>query len=894
MNSPDNNQKSDHTPMMQQYLRIKAEHPDELLFYRMGDFYELFYDDARRAAELLDITLTTRGQSAGAPIPMAGVPYHAADGYLARLVKLGVSVAICEQIGDPAASKGPVERRVQRIVTPGTLTEEALQDAARDSLLMGVNPSGDGFGVALLNLGSGELAVAELADTAALADELARLGPTEILTPAPLPVLQGLRVAVRERDPLEFDGELGLARLTRHFGTRDLAGFGVAADSATVGAASAVLEYAKLTQCRELEHIDRLVPLGEDSVITLDAHSRRNLEIDRRLDGSEDGTLFALLNTCRTPMGARLLRRWLNAPLRDPARASARHDAVAQLQETIDLETLRRELKEVGDLERVVSRLALGRASPRDLARLRTAIDQFPRLTRLLAGEPFGEPAGEPFGKPPGESLGAIAAALPPFDDELALLRRALVEAPPAIVRDGGVIAPGYDPRLDELRNLTENAAQWLAELEQRERARTGIATLKVGYNRVHGYYIETSRAAGHEVPADYVRRQTLKNAERYITPELKAFEDEALTAQARALKLERQLFDELTARLAESVAGLSAAAAAAAELDVLASFAERARTLGWTRPGLETAPKLEIRGGWHPVVKASSSDPFVPNDLCLDDNRRMLIVTGPNMGGKSTYMRQAALMVLLAYSGSFVPAEDARLGPVDRIFTRIGASDDLAGGRSTFMVEMTETANILHNATASSLVLLDEIGRGTSTYDGLALAWATATFLARQRRAFTLFATHYFELTSLADELPATANVHLAATEHRGRIVFLHSVEPGAASQSYGIQVARLAGVPAPVLEAAQQKLAALEQQSHPNPAQADLFHPRLDAPSQSANGTGNDAPGGGSGADVIAAVDPAAAALLARLDAVNPDELTPREALSLVYELRELCGEP
>ncbi len=884
MNSPNNNQKSDHTPMMQQYLRIKAEHPDELLFYRMGDFYELFYDDARRAAELLDITLTTRGQSAGAPIPMAGVPYHAADGYLARLVKLGVSVAICEQIGDPAASKGPVERRVQRIVTPGTLTEEALQDAARDSLLMGVNPRGDVFGVAVLNLGSGELAVAELHDAAALADELARLGPSEILTPAPLPGLEGLRVAVRERDPLEFDTELGLARLTRHFGTRDLAGFGVDADSATVGAASAVLEYAKLTQCRDLQHIDRLVPLGEDSVITLDAHSRRNLEIDRRLDGSEDGTLFALLNTCRTPMGARLLRRWLNAPLRDPARVSARHEAVTRLQENVDLETLRRELREVGDLERVVSRLALGRASPRDLARLRTAIGQFPLLTRLLRSEPSGE------------RLSAIAEALPPFDDELGLLCRALVEAPPATVRDGGVIAPGYDTRLDELRNLTENAGQWLAELEQRERARTGIATLKVGYNRVHGYYIETSRAAGNEVPADYVRRQTLKNAERYIIPELKAFEDEALTAQARSLKLERQLFDELVAQLAASVAGLSTAAAAVAELDVLTTFAERARTLGWTRPELDVAPRLDIRGGWHPVVKASSPDPFVPNDLCLDDGRRMLIVTGPNMGGKSTYMRQAALMVLLAYSGSFVPAEDARLGPVDRIFTRIGASDDLAGGRSTFMVEMTETANILHNATASSLVLLDEIGRGTSTYDGLALAWATATFLARQRRAFTLFATHYFELTSLADELPATANVHLAATEHRGRIVFLHSVEPGAASQSYGIQVARLAGVPVAVLEAAQQKLAALEQQSHPNPVQADLFHPRIDDTPGSANGASADDAASGSipGGAVTATGDQAAAALLARLDAVNPDELTPREALSLVYELRELRHEP
>ncbi|MEQ8857869.1 MAG: DNA mismatch repair protein MutS [Pseudomonadales bacterium] len=853
--------------MMQQYLRIKAAHPDELLFYRMGDFYELFFDDARRAADLLDITLTARGQSAGEPIPMAGVPYHAADGYLARLVKLGVSVAICEQIGDPATSKGPVERQVQRIVTPGTLTEESLQDSARDSLLVGINPDGEGYAIAALNLGRGELAVAQLADGAALRDELARLGPSEILVPGPLAVLAGVpagqRAPVRERDALAFDGELGLERLCRHFGTHDLAGFGVDGRSPVVGAAAAALDYAKLSQCQELEFIDRIIPLGETAVITLDAHSRRNLEIDRRLDGADDATLFALLDSCRTPMGSRLLRRWLNAPSREQPRVVARQNAVAALLDGPDLDALRDELDAVGDLERVVTRLALGRASPRDLARLRAALQHFPAITPLLA------PAADALGAATAARLQDLADALPAFAEQRELLERALVDGPPVTVRDGGVIAARFDARLDELRNLTDNASEWLAELERRERERTGIGTLKVGYNRVHGYYIETSRAGGNAVPAEYVRRQTLKNAERYITPELKAFEDEALTAQARSLKLERQLYDELCADLATAATALRDAAAAAAELDVLACLAERARRLGFCRPLLTTTPGIEIQQGWHPVVKQASTDAFVPNDLILHDGRRMLIVTGPNMGGKSTYMRQAALITLLAYTGSFVPAAAARIGPIDRIFTRIGASDDLAGGRSTFMVEMTETANILHNATAQSLVLLDEIGRGTSTYDGLALAWATAVYLARQRRAFTLFATHYFELTSLAEELPATANVHLAATEHRGGIVFLHSVKPGAASQSYGVQVARLAGVPAPVLAAAQDKLEALERDSGGDERQPDLFH-------AAARSNGNEA------------MSYADRACLERLRSIDPDSLTPREALALLYELK------
>jgi len=855
---------AEHTPMMQQYLRIKAAHPDSLLFYRMGDFYELFFEDAERAAALLDITLTARGQSAGAPIPMAGVPYHAADAYLARLVKLGLTVAICEQVGDPATAKGPVERQVQRIVTPGTLTEEALQDGTRDSVLAGISRTGDGWALALLNLGNGEFAVAELPDAAALGNELARLRPSELLTPEPLPpdLLPG-PITVRERTALEFDHDLGFTRLTRHFGTRDLSGFGIAPNAAIIGAAAAVLNYAKLTQCQDLEFIDRLVRLDHRAVIALDPHSRRNLELDRRLDGSEDQTLFALLNTTRTPMGARLLRRWLNAPARSQTEVLARQAGVAALLDSDDLDELRRDLRELGDLERIVSRLALRRASPRDLARLRSALRQLPGVRRVLAGLPAPR-------------LAALRAAMPEFTATLERLERAIIDMPPATIRDGGVIASGYDPQLDQLRDMTANASEWLAELERRERERSGIATLKVGYNRVHGYYLEASKAAGDSVPTDYIRRQTLKNAERYITPELKAFEDEALTSQSRALKLERGLFEALVAWLAESAAELRTLATAAAELDVLATFAERAGSLGLCRPELVDEPGLDIREGWHPVVRAASEAPFVPNDVRLDDGRRLLIITGPNMGGKSTYMRQTALIALLAYTGSWVPARATRLGPIDRIFTRIGASDDLSGGRSTFMVEMTETANILHHATETSLVLLDEIGRGTSTYDGLALAWATAAHLARERRAFTLFATHYFELTALATELPATANVHLAATEHQGRIVFLHSVEEGPASQSYGIQVARLAGVPAPVLSAARAKLRELETALPPNAVQGDLFRAATLAPS---------APDPSAGA---------AAALRERVLSLHPDELSPREALQRLYELHTLAAAP
>ena len=846
---------SPHTPMMQQYLSIKAQHQDHLLFYRMGDFYELFHDDAKRAAELLDITLTARGQSAGAPIPMAGVPYHSVDGYLARLVELGVSVAICEQIGDPAQSKGPVERRVQRIVTPGTLTEEALLQHTRDSLLVGIAPcrvaGAMRYGMAALNLGRGEFTVQTVTGADSLGGELARLKPSEVLTPRELDELDGTSQNVRER--LAFDADLGFRFLCEHFGTRDLRGFGLESEDPAIGAAAAVLQYAQASQCHKLEFVDRIAAVKPDEYVRLDAHSRRNLEIDRRADGSEAPTLYALMNTTRTPMGARLLRRWLNAPCKTLDRVRQRQAAVAALFDGALVQPLRDALGDCGDMERVVSRVALKSATPRDLTRLQAAAAALPAL-RALIGD-----ADTP-------RLVALAAHMPDLSSVHDLLARAIVAAPPATIRDGGVIAPGYSDRLDELRNVTENAAQWLRKLEIAERERTGIPTLKVGYNRVHGYYIEVSRNAAETVPAEYIRRQTMKNTERYITPELKRFEDNALTSRARALQLEKTLYEALLEKLGADVPALSRAARAVAETDVLACFAERAQTLGFARPRLTADPGLTITQGWHPVVREASAETFVPNDLELHDRRRMLIVTGPNMGGKSTYMRQTAIIVLLAFSGSFVPAADAVIGPVDRIFTRIGAADDLAGGRSTFMVEMTETADILHHATHESLVLLDEIGRGTSTYDGLALAWATAQHLAANTRAFTLFATHYFELTALPASVPDTANVHLAAAEYNGRIVFLHQVEEGPASQSYGVQVARLAGVPRPVLQRARARLQQLEAAAHPR--QGDLFAaaPAADTP------------------------EPEPDPLRTRMDAIDPDELTPRQALDLLYELKRL----
>jgi DNA mismatch repair protein MutS len=846
-------QPAQHTPMMQQYLRIKAEHPDILVFYRMGDFYELFYEDARRAARLLDITLTTRGQSGGEPIPMAGVPVHAVEGYLGKLVRLGESVAICEQIGDPAASKGPVERRVVRIVTPGTVTDEALLEERRDNLILALARRGALWGIAFLDLGSGRFAVQELASDEALLGELERLRPAELLAaedltlPAPLRERAGLR----RQAPWHFEPDTARRLLAGQFGTRDLAGYGCEAMEAALGAAGCLLQYVRDTQRSALPHIRGLRVERREETVILDAATRRNLELEVSLGGRPEHTLAGVMDHTATAMGSRCLRRWINRPLRERAVLRQRHHAVGTLLEDRRYEALCEPLRGIGDVERILGRVALRSARPRDLTGLRDALGRLPALHAALAG--LDAPL-----------VRQLAWQVGEHPQVHALLVRALIETPPVLLRDGGVIAPGYDVELDELRALSEHADRFLVELEARERERTGIANLRVSYNRVHGYYIEVSRTQAERVPADYVRRQTLKGAERYITPELKAFEDKVLSARERALAREKALYEALLDALGTHLPALQSCAGALAELDVLASFAERAEALDLTCPELTETPGIDIEAGRHPVVEQVSDAPFVANDLRLEDARRMLIITGPNMGGKSTYMRQAALIVLLAHIGSYVPARRAAIGPIDRIFTRIGASDDLASGRSTFMVEMTEAANILHNATEQSLVLMDEIGRGTSTFDGLSLAWACAAHLARELRAFTLFAPHYFELTALPEQHDAIANVHLDAVEHGDTVVFLHAVKEGPANQSYGLQVAQLAGVPRSVIEAARTRLAELESDALKPVArttdaavQMSLFSPATDHP------------------------------VLRALAAVDPDGLTARQALELLYRL-------
>ncbi|CAM3389746.1 DNA mismatch repair protein MutS [Halomonas lysinitropha] len=849
-----------HTPMMSQYLKIKREHPEVLLFYRMGDFYELFFDDARRAAALLDITLTQRGQSAGQPIPMAGVPYHSAEGYLARLVAAGESVAICEQIGDPATSKGPVERRVVRIVTPGTLYDEALLDARRDNLLVAVAPLGARWGLAWLELSSGRFNVLEVEGESEMLAELQRLDPAELLLAESLVLptaLEGRRGLRRQSDWL-FDLESATRTLCDQFQVQDLRGFGCAHLEAAITAAGVLVDYARDTQRTALPHVTAIGVESRDDAVVIDAASRRNLEIDINLGGSADNTLASVLDTTATAMGSRLLKRWLNRPLRDRAQVEGRQAAVALLLDDEGFAPLRESLKAIGDVERILARVALYSARPRDLARLRDALIALPGLQAEL--QAYGE----------GSALDELRRHIHPFPALADTLTRALVENPPVVIRDGGVIAEAFDAELDEHRGLAEHAGDYLIRLETRERERTGLPGLKVGYNRVHGYYIEIPRAQARDAPADYIRRQTLKNAERFIIPELKEFEDKALSAKSRALAREKLLYDGLLDTLNVELATLQGTGRALAALDVLCAFAERARTLDFVRPTLSRSPGIDIRGGRHPVVEQVTETPFVPNDLVLDDTRRMLVITGPNMGGKSTYMRQAALIVLLAHTGSFVPSDTAIIGPVDRIFTRIGSSDDLAGGRSTFMVEMTETASILHNATDESLVLMDEIGRGTSTFDGLSLAWASAEHLTRTR-AFTLFATHYFEMTALAEQAEGVANVHLTAAEHRDGIVFMHRVEDGPASQSYGLQVAQLAGVPQGVIARAKEKLATLEQQEIDQGSRlpgvtADAGEPRQ--------------------ADLFASTPHP---LVEQLGSLDPDELSPRQALELLYRWKK-----
>ncbi|MGY6630333.1 MAG: DNA mismatch repair protein MutS [Wenzhouxiangella sp.] len=843
---------------MQQYLRIKSDYPDILLFFRMGDFYELFYDDAKRAARLLDITLTTRGQSAGQPIPMAGVPYHAVDGYLARLIKKGESIAICEQVGDPAEAKGPVERKVVRIVTPGTVTEEALLDDRQDRLLAAIAPGKKGFGLAWLDLAGGRLRFAEPDSRQELSAELERLRPAEILFPEdyPLPV-SGLVAALRPCAPWHFDSESGERELCLQLKVQDLSGFGVEQRGPGLGAAGALLHYARDRLAGELTHLTGVRAVKTSEHLVLDAATRRHLEIDTHPDGRSEHTLIGLMDTAVTPMGSRKLKRWITHPLRGSAVLEQRYQAIQTLLDQHIHPALQETLRGIGDMERILTRIALKTARPRDLATLREGLARLPDLNERLSQ--FADPL-----------LLQLAETLTPCPDLHGLLESAIIEQPPMVIRDGGVIADGFDGELDELRALSQNAGDFLVRYETQERERTGIANLKVGYNRVHGYYIEISKVQGDKVPTEYSRRQTLKNVERYITEELKGFEDKVLSARERALAREKALYEQLIDDLAVEHSRLAGIASALASLDVLTAFAERAETLDFNRPVLDENPGLEIQAGRHPVVEQVQDEAFVPNDLTLDPSRRMLVITGPNMGGKSTYMRQAALIAILAHAGSFVPAASARLGPIDRIFSRIGAGDDLTRGRSTFMVEMVETANILHNASEHSLVLMDEIGRGTSTFDGLALAWAVATELALNIRALTLFATHYFELTRLADDHDGIANVHLAAREHGDRIVFLHTINSGPANQSYGIQVAKLAGVPKPVIAQARKHLNRLENEA------AQAQSPQLGLFSQPAAGDEPPPP-----------PDP----LRDMVDDIDPDELTPREALDWLYRLKKLA---
>jgi len=844
--------------MMAQYLRLKAEYPDILLFYRMGDFYELFYDDAERAAKLLDITLTQRGKSAGEPIPMAGIPFHSVDQYLVKLIRQGESVAICEQIGDPAAAKGPVERKVVRVVTPGTLTDETLLDERRDNLLAAVGQARGRWGVAAMELSSAAFFARTFGELDGLRSELERLRPAELLVAegreGELPFAGG---AVRTLPEWQFDHDLAARLLTEQFGLHDLTSIGADGDDAAIVAAGAVLQYARDTQQQALPHITRLQIEPDDRFLQIDSASRRNLEIEFNLQGGREHTLVSLLDRCASPMGGRLLRRWLHGPLRDRNAVRDRIAAVGQLIGTPHRRALQEELHHVGDLERILARVALRSARPSDLVRLRAGLGALPRVREATAG--LDTPL-----------LAGLYAELGPHPAVHELLCRSIDDEPAQIIRDGGVIRDGYDEQLDELRALNRDTGDFLVDLESREKERTGIANLKVQYNRVHGFYIEVTKAQSAAVPEDYIRRQTLKNVERYITAELKAFEEKILSARERALARERGLYNELLERLAADLAPLQATARALAALDVLANLADRAEALDWCAPGLSDEPGIDIEGGRHPVVEQTQSGPFIANDAVLDPSCPMLIITGPNMGGKSTYMRQTALITLLAYSGSFVPARRAVLGPVDRIFTRIGSSDDLAGGRSTFMVEMSEMAQILNNATDRSLVLVDEIGRGTSTFDGLALAWSCAMELARRVRAFTLFSTHYFEITVLADRLRAVRNVHLDAAEHRQDIVFLYSVKPGPANQSYGLQVAKLAGIPLRVIEAARSKLQELENQTSRQEdaatSQMSLFAGAAPSPTPPA------------------AVERAVRNL-------DPDRLSPREALDLLYELRSLC---
>ena len=851
-----------HTPMMTQYLRLKSEHPDILLFYRMGDFYELFFDDARKAAKLLDITLTERGQSAGKPIPMCGVPYHAAEQYLARLTRTGESIAICEQIGDPATSKGPVERKVVRVITPGTLTDESLLDEKKENLLLAISAAKVGYGIAWLELSSGRFNARLLPDAMNLGAEIQRLQPAEVL--AGESVADQFKELLPEKVSLQripdwyLDTKTATESLLKQFNVQSLAAFDIEGNTAALQAAGAVIQYARDTQGDTLPHINNLKTEQHGCHVIIDAASRRNLELDINLNGGREHTLLSVLDTCSTSMGSRLLRRWLSSPERDISILQARHQSIDAMISNIDIEQLGEILRRIGDVERILPRIALRSARPRDISYLRQALIQLPDLHKCL----------EDIDSPLTSKLLSDIGHYPELTD---FLLQAIVDEPPALLRDGGVIKQGFNSDLDELQTLKENAGQYLLDLEARERERSGISGLKVKYNRVHGYYIEISRLHSEQVPDDYTRRQTLKNAERFITPELKKFEERALSAKERALALEKQLYADLLEQINKDLQVLQTTAQAMATIDVIKSNAVNAKRFNLVPPAFVSTPGIDIQGGRHLVVEQNSAKPFVPNGCELDENTRMLVITGPNMGGKSTYMRQTALIALLAYTGSWVPADKVTIGPVDRIFTRIGASDDLASGRSTFMVEMTETATILRNATSESLVILDEIGRGTSTFDGLSLAWACAEELAGKIRAFTLFATHYFELTSLSDELDTVKNVHLTAVESKDNITFLYQVQNGPANQSYGLQVASLAGIPQPVIALAKSKLRQLEtelvKQHHGH--QLSIFDSVTDTESEEVAEESN--------------------FLEDELSSLDPDRMTAREALDLIYRWKE-----
>ncbi len=873
----DNSKQANHTPMMVQYLRIKADHPDTLVFYRMGDFYELFFGDAEKVSRLLGITLTQRGTSNGEPIKMAGIPFHSLEPYLAKLVKIGESAAICEQIGDPATSKGPVERKVMRVITPGTLTDTDLLPAKSERPLLSIcmmqQRKTVTVGLAWLSLASGALKLMEfITDEKALPQrllqELERISPAEILLSAGTLLLEQHQALLpgkfSEVPDWHFDVKQGQKTLQEQMATASLTGFGVENLSSALGAAGALLRYAESTQGRGLKHVNTLTVEAEHDFIGLDSATRRNLELTETLRGQESPTLFSLLDHCRTAMGSRLLRHWLHHARRDQSIARARHDAIAALIQGDSSAGLSTTLSAVPDIERITTRIALQSARPRDLAGLREGLQHLPSIRSYVAMCVQDSHT---------TVLTQILANLATPTECLDLLERSLMLQPATMVRDGGVIATGFDAELDELRALSENAGQFLIDLETSERARTGISNLRVEYNKVHGFYIEVTNGQTDKVPDNYRRRQTLKNAERYITPELKAFEDKALSAQERALVREKVLYEQVLHDLLSHISSLQAIAHAIAQIDTLVSLAEHATKNNWCAPQLVAEPMLQIEQGRHPVVE-NQIERFIANDCLLSNERRLLLITGPNMGGKSTFMRQVALITLLAYVGSYVPAAQAKIGPIDRIFTRIGAADDLAGGRSTFMVEMTESAAILNGATEQSLVLMDEVGRGTSTFDGLALAWAIARHLIMTSKSYTLFATHYFELTQLPDLHPSAENVHLSAIEHKENIVFLHAVQAGPASQSYGLQVAQLAGIPQPVIRSARKHLADLEAHSLQSTPQFDLFSSNNVAPEIE-----------------VLPVTPAESPLLLAIDAIDPDSLSPREALEALYHLKSLA---